>query len=366
MRILHVNDEPLDELGGVSRYLERLLPAQEELGHETRLLTGLAAHAGWRRVLDFWDPSTRAGVEREVDRWGADVVHLHSILRECSVSVTALRRPVPVILSVHDPKILGETEHGGHRLLELVDRRVKSPFERVMARRSVTRFAAVSEELTGRCEAAGLRPASWLPGPTLVPRYEPPPPSSCFDVVFTGRLAADKGAVQLLQAWALLVGHHPRSRLQVLGDGPEGPAVRRLAATIGESVVLRGAVSADAVSAALASARVCVAPYQPSLRQASSLATLEAAAHGRPVVVGNDPAVVEILDRLGAGTAVDAADPVLLAQAIARLLDEPEAADAEGTLLAAAVGRWYSPEAVARRSVEIYAEASADLARGRR
>lgn len=359
MRILHVNDEPLTELGGVSRYLERLLPAQEALGHQTRLLTGLVSHTGWRRVLDFWDPASRAAVEREIDSWQADVVHLHSVLRECSVSVTAVRRDVPVILSVHDPKLLGETEHGDRRLLDLVDRRVKSPFERAVARRKVTRFAPVSEELTGRCLAAGLRPASWLPGPTLLPIVLPPQPSTCRDVVFAGRLAPDKGARQLLEAWELLAAGHPGSRLHLLGDGPEAAAVTDLARRIGPSVVVAGAVSEEAVAAALAGARVCVAPYQPSLRQASSLVTLEAAAAGRPVVVGNDPAVVEILDRLGGGTAVDATSPALLAAAIACYLDDPARADAEGQVLSQAVGRWYSPEAVAVRSLEIYGLASA-------
>lgn len=354
MRVLHVNDEPLDELGGVSRYLERLLPAQEALGHQVRLLTGLAQHTGWRRVLDLWDPATRRAVEAEVDAFGADVVHLHSVLRECSVSVAALRRPVPVVLSVHDPKLLGETDHGARRVIGAADRFVKSPFERVVARRTVGRFAPVSEELTARCLARGLGPATWLPGPTLLPATPPPPPSTCTDVVFAGRLARDKGAEQLLRAWALLAPHHPDSRLRVLGDGPEAPAVRALAATL-DRVELTGAVGEDQVSAALASARVVVAPYQPSLRQASSLVTLEAAAHGRPVVVGDDPAVVEILQRLGAGTAVDATDPAALARAVGRLLDAPAAADEEGAVLAAAVATWYSPEAVARRSLELYA-----------
>lgn len=359
MRVLHVNDEPLSELGGVSRYLERLLPAQEALGHETRLLAGLVQHLGWRRVLDFWDPSARRAVEREVDAWRPDVVHLHSVLRECSVSVTALRRPVPVVLSVHDPKLLGETEHGGRRLLDLVDRRVKSPLERAVARRHVARFAPVSEELTARCVAAGLQPASWLPGPTLLPTAPPPAPSTCDDVVFAGRFAPDKGVLPLLDAWALLVPRFPRSRLLLLGDGPEAPRVAARARVLGASVVLAGSVGQAQVAQALAGARVVVAPYQPSLRQASSLVTLEAAAHGRPVVVGNDPAVVEILHRLGAGSAVDATRPELLAQALAGYLDDGERADREGRTLAENVGRWYSPDAVATRSIALYVEAGA-------
>jgi glycosyltransferase involved in cell wall biosynthesis len=361
VRVLHVNDEPLTELGGVSRYLERLLPAQEALGVQTRLLTGLVEHHGWRRVLDFWDPAARRAVEQEVDAWHPDVVHLHSVLRECSVSVTALRRQVPVVLSVHDPKILGETEHGDRRLLELVDRRVKSPFERAVARRHVTRFAPVSEELTARCVAAGLRPATWLPGPTLLPAVPPPPPSNSHDVVFAGRFAPDKGVLPLLQAWELLAPRFPASRLHLLGDGPEAALVADRARQLGASVVLAGPVGEAQVAQALAAARVVVAPYQPSLRQASSLVTLEGAAAGRPVVVGDDPAVVEILERLGAGTAVDATRPELLADALAAYLEDGARADAEGGTHAASVGRWYSPEAVARRSLELYAEVCVQL-----
>lgn len=353
MRILHVNDEGLEELGGVSSYLERLLPAQRALGHETRLLAGFIRHEGWRRALDVWDPAARRVVEREIDDWQPDVLHLHSVLRECSVAVVAVRRPLPVVLSVHDHKLLGRTVHGGVGVTDLLDRWVKSPFERAVARRRVSLFAPVSQELSELCTQARLGPSSWLPGPTLLPVQAPPPPSGCRDVVFVGRMSADKGVAQLLQAWELLDDRFPDSRLHLLGDGPELPASTR------SSVVLHGAVDPAAVSRALADARVFVAPYQPSLRQASSLTTLEAAAHGRPVVVGNDPAVVEILDRLGAGTAVDATQPQRIADAIARLLEDGAAADAEGAVLAAAVGQWYSPEAVARRSLEIYAEAGA-------
>lgn len=357
MRILHVNDEPLTELGGVSRYIQRLMPAQEALGLQTGLVTGVVQHHGIGKLRDLYDRRARAAVAKAALEFGADVVHLHSVLRETSVAVTSM--PLPVVMSVHDPKLLGETFHAS-ALLGLLDRTVKSPWERFVARRNVDVFAPVSEELTRRCTKSRLRPAQWLPGPTLLPVGAQIKPSRCFDVVFVGRLALDKGVRQLIEAWLLLDPAH--GRLRIVGDGPERANLEVRAAAI-KSVSFEGELDEAGVSNVLAHARMVVLPYQRSLRQASSLAALEAAAHGRPLVVGDDPAVVEILTRLGAGTAVEAGDPQQLASAMRLYLDDPQRADREGAAAAKAVLEHYTPDAVARRSVAIYDEA---IARHRR
>jgi glycosyltransferase involved in cell wall biosynthesis len=365
MRVLHVNDEPLTELGGVSRYLERLLPAQEALGVETRLIAGFVRHDGARRVLDFWDPAARRHVEETAAAFGADVVHLHSVLRECSVSVTATRGGAPVVMSVHDAKILGETDHGSRRVIGLVDRRLKSPWERWVARRHVQHFLPVSEELTARCAQAGLVPATWLPGPTQLPTAELTSPSSCHDVLYLGRLSSDKGVDRLLQAWHSLDADLRRSfRLRVVGDGPERQPLEQLARSLGVDAVFDGPLDEDGVSAAYAAARVVVLPYlRTHLRQASSLVALEAASHRRPAVVGDDPAVVEIVNRLGAGSAVDARRVDDLAAAVAAYLVDADRADREGAAAQATVMEHYAPEAVARGSIALYEKVLAGLSR---
>lgn len=354
MRVLHVNDEPLSELGGVSRFIERLIDAQEASGVQTRLLTAPAHRGGLGKVLDFWDPAARRSVEAAVDEFSPDVVHLHNVLRENSISVAALRRSLPIVMSVHDPKILGETDHGTALLLGAVDRWVKSPWERSVARSRVTLFAPVSEELTARCIATGLRPAHWLAGPTLLPTASFPPPSQCNDVIYVGRLAADKGVMQLFDAWRLLGLSTSAWRLRVIGDGPQRAALQRWAHELELDVDFAGTLDSEGVSTALGAARLVVLPYQRSLRQASSLVALEAASHSRPIVVGDDPAVMEIIKRLGAGTGVDASSASSLAAAIAGYLDDGERCDVEGAVMAAAVLEHYSPEAVARRCLELY------------
>jgi glycosyltransferase involved in cell wall biosynthesis len=153
---------------------------------------------------------------------------------------------------------------------------------------------------------------------------------------------------QLLAAWRLL---DTDLVLRIIGDGPQRA---ELEAEAPSGVVFEGALSQQQVSEALATTRLVVLPYQPSLRQASSLAALEAASHGRPVVVGDDPAVVEILRRTGGGLAVDARDPQKLAAAISSYLTDGDRCDREGTAMQSNVLEHYSPAAVARRSREIY------------
>jgi glycosyltransferase involved in cell wall biosynthesis len=55
----------------------------------------------------------------------------------------------------------------------------------------------------------------------------------------------------------------------------------------------------------------------PSRRpEGSSLSVVEAAAHGRPVIGSDDPAVAEVVERIGAGSIVPAGDPEALAAAL--------------------------------------------------
>lgn len=358
MRILHVNDEPLTELGGVSRYISRLVAAQGVLGHDAEVIAGFASHVGWRRLYDFWDPAARRHVEAAADAFGADIVHLHSVLRECSVSVTALRGSAPVVMSVHDPKILGETDHGSHVLRGWLDRRVKSPWERRVARKHVALFEAVSMSLLKRCRDAGLTPTWLLRGPTFMPETVGPPPSACYDVLFVGRLARDKGAAELIRAWALLADDWPDFRLVIVGDGPE-----RSRLPSAERVVFAGALDEAGVSAALSRARVLVAPYQPGMQQASSLVAIEAAAHGRPSIVGNPGGAAEILSSLGGGSKLDASDVEMLARSIAKYLSDPDRADQEGERMAQEVAHFFSADVVASLSIKHYEQVLAGTAR---
>nr|WP_214041242.1 glycosyltransferase family 4 protein [Methanoculleus sp.] len=109
------------------------------------------------------------------------------------------------------------------------------------------------------------------------------------DVIFTGRLIREKNVDLLLRALVPVRKEVPDLRALVVGDGPERPALERLAHDLG----LAGAVTFtgflpdhDSVVAAMKASRVFVLP---STREGFGIAALEAMACGLPVVTTDHP-----------------------------------------------------------------------------
>jgi glycosyltransferase involved in cell wall biosynthesis len=116
--------------------------------------------------------------------------------------------------------------------------------------------------------------------PSNTARSEAPP----LRVVFVGRLVPYKGADMLLAAAAPLV-REGRVRIDVIGDGPEMPALRELVARegLGEGVEFAGWVPHRELAARMARAHVL---GSPSVREFGGAVVLEAMALGVvPLVV---------------------------------------------------------------------------------
>ncbi|WP_432510192.1 glycosyltransferase family 4 protein [Kineococcus sp. SYSU DK001] len=124
-----------------------------------------------------------------------------------------------------------------------------------------------------------------------------------------------------------LLPHLPAATLVLAGDGPDRPALERLARELGVAGRVRflGTVERDRLPALQAAADVSLLTSQ--WREGLPMAVLESLACGTPVVTSLTTAPVE-----GAAvTRVDAADPRELAAAVRRALDAPR----RGSLLPA-------------------------------
>jgi glycosyltransferase involved in cell wall biosynthesis len=140
-------------------------------------------------------------------------------------------------------------------------------------------------------------------------------------VVATGRLAPEKNYPALIRAVAQL----PEARLSIVGAGAEEATLRALAAALGvaERVAFLGMQSRQKTLEILAEADVFA---QPSFYEGHSLALLEAAKLGIPLVVSNVPAQREGIagpDGAPCGLAVPPEDVEALAAALRQCLDNP-------------------------------------------
>ena len=375
--VVLVTGEYPPQPGGVGDYTERLRGALEQAGLSTRVITRRTRNAaepaepGVARTVTGWDIRAVAAIARAAPRHG--VVHVQfqagafDLRGEICLLPLVLRRFRPDVASVatfHDVRIPYLFPKAG---------RMRGAALRTLARTSHATLAA---------DPADLR---WLgPGVTgyVVPigsnvRNVPPPD---FDragfrarlglaptdlaVAYFGFLNRTKGLATLLAAFRAVVERTPGARLFLLGgQGLASNATHRAAAatfagelgSLAEWVVQPGYLADERdLSAYLLSADVALLPYDDgaSMRRGSMLACAE---HGLPIVTTEGPGLTDLLRATvrarpagdAAGLATEVLAVVTQPGLAARLRDASQA-------LAASVA-W---PAIARRHLEVYAEAS--------
>lgn len=143
-----------------------------------------------------------------------------------------------------------------------------------------TRFVAVSRFLAHQLAGLGV-PARVLPAPVDRRDLRHGPGET---LLVVARLTPLKGVDRALRLGAALGWP-----VEVVGDGPEGPSLRRLAATLGADARFRGRLEGRALDAAYQRARLLAllsrADVDGTGAEGLGLVVLEAAAWGVPAVV---------------------------------------------------------------------------------
>jgi glycosyltransferase involved in cell wall biosynthesis len=134
-------------------------------------------------------------------------------------------------------------------------------------------------------------------------------------------LRPEKDLPTLLRAFATLLREHPRSRLLLLGSGPEAPLLRNQAAQLGIADATLFSPATPDVTPWLRMLDIFVLP---SRTEALSNSLTEAMSCGVCAIasrVGGNP---ELLGEDERGFLFDVSDYAGLAQLLIRLADEPE------------------------------------------
>lgn len=175
-------------------------------------------------------------------------------------------------------------------------------------------------------------------------------------VLFVGRSDEPrKGFGGLLAAMRRLGAEAPGTfALTVAGPGAE--AWQGAAVADGVAVTFAGRVSDAELSAAFAAADVCVVPSLGG--ESFGLVALEALAHGVPVVASRIRGYAEWLERADVGLLVPPGDEAALAAALREAAADP-ARHARWSQRAVALAASYDWDAIAARTVEVYAGALA-------
>jgi glycosyltransferase involved in cell wall biosynthesis len=151
-------------------------------------------------------------------------------------------------------------------------------------------------------------------------------------ILSVARLIPKKGLEDLIHAAALLKRKGRAFRVEIIGSGPLREALERLAAELGlgDCVEFLGSQPQQSVSAAYERAAVFALPCivaGDGDRDGIPTVVLEAMASGVPVVSTPVSGIPELIDDSSDGVLVPPNDPVRLAEALDRLLADPELRD---------------------------------------
>jgi glycosyltransferase involved in cell wall biosynthesis len=291
------------------------------------------------------------GLSRALARDRPEVVHAHTYgTNQVAVAHRhGVRTGTPFVLTAHFHPIW--SIYGGwlrHRIRGFYDRRLAGP---VLA--GAARVIVQTHEEERLLRALGLAmPAVEIVPPGYSPLPDPPADAAPFSsrtgvpgpyVLFVGRLASNKGLVELVRAFAELARDDPTAHLVLVGeDGGMRPTLEARARGLGLESRVRflGHVADDAVLAsAYREARFTVLPSE---YEAFGLVLLESLAQGTPVIASRVGGIPEVIEDDRTGLLVPPGDVPALAEAMRRLWGDPA--------LARRLGRHGRTEVVPRYS----------------
>jgi glycosyltransferase involved in cell wall biosynthesis len=328
MRVLLVNDWT-ETGGGVERYVVEVLEGLRAAGDDVRLLAadvGTASdvadtvvrtsdRSAAQAVLQVVNPFAVRSARSLVATFRPDVAYVSMFEMRLSPAVVALLRPVPVVLNVAYYKPICPTGlkllPDGHVCVHRAGRVcvgsgcvgnlhwLRDQARYALIRRAVRGAAAVvtcSEHMRGCLAREGIV-SDHAPWPTAVPpNGTKRAPDARPLVVYVGRLAREKGVLELVRAFASAAARVEGARLEIFGEGPLRTAVEAQIASSGvtEQISLRGWRSREELDGALSRAWAVAVP---SLwEEPLGLTALEAVVRGVPVVAtasGGLPEIVE-------------------------------------------------------------------------
>jgi glycogen synthase len=251
-----------------------------------------------------------------------DAVHVFFSLPTGALLPFLGLRGIPVIVSLRGSDVPG---YDPHNVAVRRAHRVLAPLTRWIWRRA--------DRVVPVCESLGRLTAETCPGLsyTVVPNgvdltlFHPPTeprrdrtPIRCLAVA---RLIERKGLGDLIRAFALL--ERGRYQLEIVGRGPDEALLRRLAGDLAVSheVIFSGSLDRTGVAERYREADLFTLP---STAEAFGNVFAEALASGLPIVGSNVGGIPDLVDHGSNGLLVRPHDPLMLAQAIRYLADDPE------------------------------------------
>jgi len=173
-------------------------------------------------------------------------------------------------------------------------------------------------------------------------------------ICFVGNLAPWQGVEYLVKAVPSILARYPECRFLIVGDGIMKNELLNLSGELGvaDRFVFTGVVAYDRVPVYINASDICAAPFILARNEKIGLSPLklyEYMACGKPVVASAIRGVADVLEASEGGIPVPPENPEALAEAISKLLENPESRTEMGSRGLSYVTENYSWYSVAKQ-----------------
>lgn len=318
----------------------RFFADEIEFGHEYGLIDKLAM-AG--KVIYSFEARRKLSVL--LDEFPADVAHAHCIYHHLSPSVLGelKQRGIPTVMTAHDLKLacpaykmlsrggICEKCRSGNLLHVVANRCIRDSLTvsgLVMLESAVHKALRLYRRNLDRVVAPSLfykqklmewgwpeQQLAYIPNyvdaAAYTPRYEP---GDYF--FYFGRLALEKGVGTLIRAAA-----QAKVKLRIAGTGPEGDALKMLAAEVGGDIEFLRFVSGEPLWKWVREAKAIVLPSE--WYENAPMSILEAYACGKPAIGARIGGIPEMVMEGATGALFESGNVDELACLMSRFADMP-------------------------------------------
>lgn len=297
-----------------------------------------------------FDPRTAWELEAHLLRHSVDLVHAHLPRAGLVAGIAARRLRLPFVYTEHSVR---------EPLTPWVIRLGWRPFGIRPVMVAVSEPAAAvlpawlgATVIRNGIDEAALHEHACVPG--TLKRGLGIPADAPF-LLNIAKLRAPKGHEFLLRAMRMIADARPAARLAIAGgEGDAGQRVRDLRRQLGLEEHVRLLGFRNDAAAWLKDADLFVLS---SVREGLPIALLEAMALGVPSVVTDVGGCGEAVRHGVDGLIVPPRDPAALADAVLRLLDDPELRGRMGAAAASRAAESFGIEGTARRYLDVYTQA---------
>ena len=253
-----------------------------------------------------------------------DIIHAHWLIPQgfiAALSLLITRQKIPLLCTSHGGDLFALKGKGLQRLKRWVmDKSAALTVVSTAMKKTVVDMGVDPEKVEVIPMGVDLK-GLFTPDPSV--------PRKTDELLFVGRLVEKKGVRSLLEAMPKVMEKHPTVRLVLAGSGPVETELRQQAQRLHLSgrVDFLGMVAQTQLPALYQRATIAIFPFvvaKSGDQEGFGLVQVEAMGCECPVIAGDLPAIHDIVIHEENGLIFPSGNAQVLADAIIKLLDEPE------------------------------------------